>query len=390
MRSAELPSLSAPGASRPPRHSAGDERCGCRCAGARVRVERAGEVVARREEHGGTRGVDQADPPQIARPVALPGEEHAAGDDPDRAEDQRQGERLVQEDERDRHCDERRRANRHRGTRRADLAHREREEDLRTARRKEAGEQKRPRAVEVEVERRRDQGHSERREDRRERRRACIGETAERQPQGHRHRTEERRRREREANCRQCSPRRSRRGRTSSVVATGRFKPIARLRPKGTCLGDCPLDMSQTAGRRRATVPGVDALDTLGRPLRDLRISVTDRCNFRCVYCMPKEVYGRDHRFLDRRELLSFEEIARVARHVRRGRRQEDPAHRRRAARAPRSRAADRAARRPRRRADADDERLAPARQGPGAGRRGPRPDHRQPRLPRRSRRSGR
>jgi cyclic pyranopterin phosphate synthase len=58
----------------------------------------------------------------------------------------------------------------------------------------------------------------------------------------------------------------------------------------------------------------MDALDTFGRPLRDLRISVTDRCNFRCVYCMPKEVYGRDHRFLDRRELLSFEEIARVAR----------------------------------------------------------------------------
>ena len=57
----------------------------------------------------------------------------------------------------------------------------------------------------------------------------------------------------------------------------------------------------------------MDALDTFGRPLRDLRISVTDRCNFRCVYCMPKEVYGRDHRFLDRRELLTFEEIARVA-----------------------------------------------------------------------------
>ena len=58
----------------------------------------------------------------------------------------------------------------------------------------------------------------------------------------------------------------------------------------------------------------VDALDTFGRPLRDLRISVTDRCNFRCVYCMPKEVYGRDHRFLERRELLTFEEIARVSR----------------------------------------------------------------------------
>jgi GTP 3',8-cyclase len=57
----------------------------------------------------------------------------------------------------------------------------------------------------------------------------------------------------------------------------------------------------------------VEALDTFGRPLRDLRISVTDRCNFRCVYCMPKEVYGRDHAFLERRELLSFEEIVRVA-----------------------------------------------------------------------------
>src|SRR3954454_4784552 len=54
--------------------------------------------------------------------------------------------------------------------------------------------------------------------------------------------------------------------------------------------------------------------DTFNRPLRDLRISVTDRCNFRCVYCMPKEVFGRDHRFLDRKELLSFEEIERVAR----------------------------------------------------------------------------
>jgi cyclic pyranopterin phosphate synthase len=57
----------------------------------------------------------------------------------------------------------------------------------------------------------------------------------------------------------------------------------------------------------------MDALDTFGRPLRDLRISVTDRCNFRCVYCMPREVYGRDYRFLERRELLTFEEIARAA-----------------------------------------------------------------------------
>jgi len=54
--------------------------------------------------------------------------------------------------------------------------------------------------------------------------------------------------------------------------------------------------------------------DRLGRPLRDLRISVTDRCNFRCVYCMPKEVFGSDYQFLERKELLTFEEIARVAR----------------------------------------------------------------------------
>ena len=55
-------------------------------------------------------------------------------------------------------------------------------------------------------------------------------------------------------------------------------------------------------------------LDTLNRPLRDLRISVTDRCNFRCVYCMPKEVFGRDYRSSTRKELLTFEEIARLAR----------------------------------------------------------------------------
>ncbi|MDP1654002.1 MAG: GTP 3',8-cyclase MoaA [Rhodocyclaceae bacterium] len=55
-------------------------------------------------------------------------------------------------------------------------------------------------------------------------------------------------------------------------------------------------------------------LDTLGRPVRDLRISITDRCNFRCVYCMPKTVFGRDYPFLPRAELLSFEEIARIAR----------------------------------------------------------------------------
>ncbi|MFM7332163.1 MAG: GTP 3',8-cyclase MoaA, partial [Brachymonas sp.] len=54
--------------------------------------------------------------------------------------------------------------------------------------------------------------------------------------------------------------------------------------------------------------------DALGRPLRDLRISVTDRCNFRCAYCMPKEVFDKDYAYLPQGDLLSFEEIARTAR----------------------------------------------------------------------------
>jgi cyclic pyranopterin phosphate synthase len=54
--------------------------------------------------------------------------------------------------------------------------------------------------------------------------------------------------------------------------------------------------------------------DSLGRPLRDLRISVTDRCNFRCSYCMPKEIFDRDYRFLPQSSLLNFEEITRLAR----------------------------------------------------------------------------
>ncbi|WP_268793810.1 GTP 3',8-cyclase MoaA, partial [Rhodanobacter thiooxydans] len=58
----------------------------------------------------------------------------------------------------------------------------------------------------------------------------------------------------------------------------------------------------------------METRDTLGRLMRDLRISVTDRCNFRCTYCMPKELFGADHAFLPRASLLSFEEIARLAR----------------------------------------------------------------------------
>jgi GTP 3',8-cyclase len=55
-------------------------------------------------------------------------------------------------------------------------------------------------------------------------------------------------------------------------------------------------------------------IDTMQRPLRDLRISVTDRCNFRCVYCMPKEIFGPDYEFLNRSQILTFEEITRLAR----------------------------------------------------------------------------
>ncbi len=77
--------------------------------------------------------------------------------------------------------------------------------------------------------------------------------------------------------------------------------------------------------RTRALLPAVPAeaecgpatgrlLDTRSRPLRDLRISVTDRCNFRCSYCMPKEVFDKNYRYLPHADLLSFEEITRVAR----------------------------------------------------------------------------
>src|SRR4026208_2635538 len=69
-------------------------------------------------------------------------------------------------------------------------------------------------------------------------------------------------------------------------------------------------------GALRAPAPafrGGELLDTLGRPLRDLRISVTDRCNFRCVYCMPREVFDADHKFLPHSAILTFEEITRLA-----------------------------------------------------------------------------
>lgn len=76
-----------------------------------------------------------------------------------------------------------------------------------------------------------------------------------------------------------------------------------------------PSSMNHTTTSASPSQGGPEAIrDRLGRPLRDLRISVTDRCNFRCVYCMPKEVFGKDYQFLERRDLLTFEEITRLAR----------------------------------------------------------------------------
>jgi len=67
------------------------------------------------------------------------------------------------------------------------------------------------------------------------------------------------------------------------------------------------------AAASEATAAPGPLVDARGRPLHDLRISVTDRCNFRCVYCMPKDVFDSDYRFLPHGDLLTFEEIARVA-----------------------------------------------------------------------------
>lgn len=86
-------------------------------------------------------------------------------------------------------------------------------------------------------------------------------------------------------------------GRHAPPTSPGRSRPVA-ARTEG---------MAVNGGERPPLA------DVLGRSLRDLRISVTDRCNFRCVYCMPREVFGADHAFLDRKEVLSLEEIARIA-----------------------------------------------------------------------------
>src|SRR2546426_3112487 len=75
-----------------------------------------------------------------------------------------------------------------------------------------------------------------------------------------------------------------------------------------------PRVVSTLIPLRDVQLPAAAPHDRLNRPLRDLRISVTDRCNFRGVYCMPKEVFGRDFAFLPRELVLTFEEIERLAR----------------------------------------------------------------------------
>jgi GTP 3',8-cyclase len=85
---------------------------------------------------------------------------------------------------------------------------------------------------------------------------------------------------------------------------TERIIPLIDLRRAGLALPSSSLHTIAATGMLS---------DTLGRPLRDLRISVTDRCNFRCNYCMPKEVFDKDYAYLPQTALLSFEEITRIA-----------------------------------------------------------------------------
>lgn len=94
------------------------------------------------------------------------------------------------------------------------------------------------------------------------------------------------------------------------IVAAPGYLPhgVSPARPAESTLGVPTLSSAGVAPH------GGSLVDTRNRPLRDLRISVTDRCNFRCVYCMPKTVFGRDYPFLPRNDLLSFEEIERIAR----------------------------------------------------------------------------
>ncbi len=91
-------------------------------------------------------------------------------------------------------------------------------------------------------------------------------------------------------------------------------RAVVPIRPRASPDGALSRESLKAAYNRAAFGGDSRPTDTLGRPLHDLRISVTDRCNFRCTYCMPKEVFGLDYVFLRRDEILSFEEITRLAR----------------------------------------------------------------------------
>lgn len=95
------------------------------------------------------------------------------------------------------------------------------------------------------------------------------------------------------------------------MSGTSRVIPLHAVTPAVRELPPLP-DTANAARAPSATAKPVS--DQLGRPLQDLRISVTDRCNFRCTYCMPRHVYGPGHRFMAQSALLSFEEIERISR----------------------------------------------------------------------------
>lgn len=89
---------------------------------------------------------------------------------------------------------------------------------------------------------------------------------------------------------------------------THRVIPLMNHRPSGLAVPAAAFEKNS-----RLDAHGL-IFDTRGRPLRDLRISVTDRCNFRCNYCMPKEIFGTDYPYLKHADLLTFEEITRITR----------------------------------------------------------------------------